>query len=51
MTWDYAAENARLNAENERWQEALRAERLQREPSTCNGDRHGIGTAVERSRS
>ncbi|SRR6266516_2907436 len=31
MAWDYAAENARLNAENERRQEAMRAERLQRE--------------------
>jgi hypothetical protein len=31
MAWDYAAENARLNAENERRQEQLRQERMQRE--------------------
>ena len=31
MTWDWVAENARLNAENERRQEALRAEIRQRE--------------------
>src|SRR6266498_833251 len=31
MAWDYVAENARLNAENEKRQQQWRQERLQRE--------------------